>query len=92
MDAVINKGQDPHSQDAWVWSPRASSSDSSSAGGAAPSVSLRVAFGVWVQPETCTVRVESDLLTPSEIQALVDGYGTALSFDTTEGSAGMPLR
>jgi hypothetical protein len=52
----------------------------------------RVAFGIWVQPETCTVRVESDLLTPAEIQDLVDGYGPAISFDTSEGSAGMPLR
>jgi hypothetical protein len=46
----------------------------------------RLAFGVWVQPETCTVRVESDLLAPADIQALVDRYGTAISFDTSEGS------
>lgn len=52
----------------------------------------RLAFGVWVQPESCTVRVESDLLTPGDIQALVDRFGTAISFDTSEGSAGMPLR
>jgi hypothetical protein len=51
-----------------------------------------VAFGVWVQPETCTVRIESDLLLQSEIRALVDRYGTAICFDTTEGSAGMLLR
>ena len=48
--------------------------------------SVRPAFGVWVQPETCTVRVESDLLRPAEIEALVERYGTAISFDTTEGS------
>jgi hypothetical protein len=46
----------------------------------------RLAFGVWIQPETCTVRVESDLLVPAEIEALVERYGTAISFDTTEGS------
>jgi hypothetical protein len=45
-----------------------------------------LAFGVWVHPETCTVRVESDLLRPAEIKALVERYGTAISFDTTEGS------
>jgi PASTA domain len=43
-------------------------------------------FGVWVQPETCTVRVESDLLEDAEIEALVDRYGTAISFDTSKGS------
>jgi PASTA domain len=47
----------------------------------------RLAFGVWVQPETCTVRVESDLLTAGDIEALVDRYGTAISFDTSEGAA-----
>ena len=46
----------------------------------------RLAFGVWVHPETCTVRVESDLLAPAEIEALVARYGTAISFDTTPGS------
>jgi hypothetical protein len=46
-----------------------------------------LAFAVWVQPETCTVRVESDLLTPGDIQALVDRHGTAISFDTSEGAA-----
>ena len=51
----------------------------------------RAAFGVWVQPETCTVRVESDVLLPSEIRTLVDRYGTALSFDTSEGAAGSLL-
>jgi hypothetical protein len=45
-----------------------------------------LAFGVWVQPETCTVRIESDLLMPAEIDALVERYGTAVSFDTSEGS------
>ncbi len=47
----------------------------------------RLAFGVWVQPETCTVRVESDKLTPADIGALVARYGTALSFNTSEGAA-----
>jgi hypothetical protein len=50
-----------------------------------------LAFGVWVQPETCTVRVESDLLTPADIEALVDRYGTAVSFDTSEGAHPIPL-
>ena len=52
----------------------------------------RLAFGVWVQPETCTVRVESDLLRIAEIAALVARYGTAISFDTTEGSRPVLLR
>ena len=52
----------------------------------------RVSFGVWVQPETCTVRVEGDVLVSVEIQTLVDRYGTALSFDTSEGAAGILLR
>lgn len=43
-------------------------------------------FGVWVHPSTCTVRVESDLLTPADVEALVDRFGTAISIDTTEGS------
>jgi hypothetical protein len=46
----------------------------------------RLAFGVWVHPETCTVRVESDLLTAAHIESLVGRYGTAISFNTTEGS------
>jgi hypothetical protein len=46
----------------------------------------RLAFATWVQPETCTVRIESDLLGAAEIDALVGRYGTALSFDTTPGS------
>src|SRR5262245_27527728 len=49
------------------------------------------AFGAWVQVETCTVRIESDLLSGHEITTLVGRYGTALSFDTTEGSAPSPL-
>jgi hypothetical protein len=52
----------------------------------------RLAFGVWVQPETCTVRVESDLLTTADIQALVERYGTAVSFDTSQGSHPVLLR
>jgi hypothetical protein len=45
-----------------------------------------LAFGAWAQPETCTVRIESDLLGSAEIEALVERYGTAISFDTSEGS------
>jgi PASTA domain len=45
-----------------------------------------LAFGVFVHPATCTVRVESDLLTDADIRALVDRYGTRISIDTTEGS------
>jgi PASTA domain len=45
-----------------------------------------LAFGVGVDPGSCTVRVESDLLAPAEIAALVARYSTAVSFDTTEGS------
>lgn len=51
----------------------------------------RLAFGVWVQPETCTVRVESHLLRLADIETLVARYGTAISFDTSEGAAPMPL-
>jgi PASTA domain len=43
-------------------------------------------FGVWVDPSSCTVRVESDLLTPGHIEALADRFGTAISTDTTPGS------
>jgi hypothetical protein len=45
-----------------------------------------LAFGVFVHPSTCTVRVESDLLTAADIRALADRYGTTVSVDTTEGS------
>jgi hypothetical protein len=48
-------------------------------------------FGVFVDPSTCTVRVESDLLTEDDIRALVDRYGTRISIDTTEGSHPVPL-
>jgi hypothetical protein len=44
------------------------------------------AFGVWVDPSSCTARVESDLLTPADLAALVDRFGTAISIDTTPGS------
>lgn len=43
-------------------------------------------FGAYVHPATCTVRVESDLLTDADVRALADRYGTAISIDTTEGS------
>jgi len=46
-----------------------------------------LAFAVWVQPETCTVRVESDQLMRADIAALVVRYGTAVSFDTSKGAA-----
>jgi PASTA domain-containing protein len=51
----------------------------------------RLGFGVVVHPATCTVRVESDLLSPTDIRALVERYGTAISIDTTEGSHPVPL-
>lgn len=51
----------------------------------------RLPFWVGVDTRTCTVRVGSDLLTPADIRALVDRYGTAISFDTSEGSAGVRL-
>ncbi len=50
------------------------------------SVSKSPAFGVWVDPSSCTVRVESDLLTPGDVEALVHRFGTAISIDTTPGS------
>jgi hypothetical protein len=49
-------------------------------------------FGVWVQTETCTVRVESDLLEEAEVEALIDRYGTAISFDTSSHSAALSGR
>jgi hypothetical protein len=45
----------------------------------------QLGFGVEVHPATCTVRVESDLLTAADIRTLVERYGTAISFDTTKG-------
>ena len=42
-------------------------------------------FGAWVHAETCTVRVEAHLR-PAKIQEFVERYGTAISFDTSEGS------
>ena len=45
-----------------------------------------LAFGLWVQPETCTLRVESDLLRADEIEALIERYGTEISFNTTPGA------
>jgi PASTA domain len=51
----------------------------------------KVPFGVLVHPATCTVRVESDLLTAADIRALVDRYGTTVSIDTTEGLHPVPL-
>ncbi|HXL44764.1 MAG TPA: PASTA domain-containing protein [Gaiellaceae bacterium] len=51
----------------------------------------RLAFGMWVHPESCTVRVESDLLTSEDIRTLVERYGTAISFDTTPGVHPVPL-
>jgi PASTA domain-containing protein len=51
----------------------------------------RLGFGVWVHPASCTVRVESDQLETADIRALVDRYGTAISFDTTEGQNPMLL-
>jgi hypothetical protein len=44
-----------------------------------------ISFGVFVHPATCTVRVESDQLTPEDIQALSDRFGTAISLNTSEG-------
>ena len=47
----------------------------------------RLVFGAWAHAETCTVRVESNLLEPADIEALIERYGTAISFDTSQGSA-----
>jgi hypothetical protein len=33
------------------------------------------------------VRIESNLLERAQIKALIERYGTAISFDTSEGSA-----
>jgi hypothetical protein len=50
------------------------------------SAGRRPPFGVWVDPSSCTVRVESDLLTRRDIETLVKRFGTAISIDTTPGS------
>jgi PASTA domain len=55
------------------------------------STNPRIGFGVNVDPASCTVRVESDLLTADDIHVLVQRYGTAVSFDTTPGSHPVPL-
>jgi hypothetical protein len=47
----------------------------------------RLVFGAWAQAETCTVRIESNLLERAQIEALIERYGTAISFDTSQGSA-----
>jgi hypothetical protein len=46
-----------------------------------------ISFGVFVDPATCTVRVESDQLTAEDIQALSDRFGTAVSLNTSEGAS-----
>jgi len=53
-----------------VWSPNADS----------------ISFGAFIDPATCSVRVESDQLSAADIQALVDRFGTAITVDTTPGS------
>jgi hypothetical protein len=50
------------------------------------SAGRRPPFGVWVDPSSCTVRVESDLLTRRDIATLVNRFGRAISIDTTPGS------
>jgi hypothetical protein len=45
-----------------------------------------VAFGVGIDPPTCTVRVESDLLRSGDVAQLAQRFGTAISVDTTPGS------
>jgi hypothetical protein len=45
-----------------------------------------VAFGVGIDPPTCTVRVESDLLSSDDVAQLAERFGTAISVDTTPGS------
>jgi hypothetical protein len=46
-----------------------------------------ISFAVFVDPATCTVRLDSDQLTPADIQALSDRFGTAVSLNTTEGAS-----
>jgi PASTA domain-containing protein len=47
----------------------------------------RLVFGAWAHEETCTVRIESNLLGRAQIETLIERYGTAISFDTSQGSA-----
>jgi PASTA domain-containing protein len=54
-----------------TWSPKARS----------------IGFAAFVDPATCTVRVESDQLTAEDIQALSDRFGTAVSLNTSEGAS-----
>ena len=46
----------------------------------------RLVSGAYADAETCTVRIDSNLLEPAQIEELVERYGTAISFDTSEGS------
>ena len=45
-----------------------------------------LSFGVWVDAETCTVRVDNGTLGPVDLRALAERYGTALSIETMGGA------
>lgn len=47
-----------------------------------------ISFGVFVDPSTCTVRLDSDQLKPEDIQAISELFGTAVSLNTSEGASG----
>jgi len=52
-----------------TWSPRAHS----------------ISFDIDVDPATCSVRLTSDLLLPSDIRALTAQYGSLVTIDTKDG-------
>jgi hypothetical protein len=48
--------------------------------------SRAVSFTSFVDPDTCTVRIESDLLTAAEMESIVARYGTSVSFNASPRS------
>jgi hypothetical protein len=52
-----------------TWSPRTTS----------------IAFGLNVDPATCSVRLISDLLQPSDVRDLTAQYGSLITIDTRHG-------
>jgi hypothetical protein len=47
-----------------------------------------ISFGVFVDPATGTVRLDCDQLTRSDIRAVSDLFGTAVSLNTSPGASG----
>ena len=54
-----------------TWSPQANS----------------ISFGLMVDPATCSVRLTSDLLQPSDVRELAAQYGSLVTIDASHGHA-----